>query len=147
MDDERTGTPQPIELPEERSHVGIWRVPPELRPDCARALVSILAWRLVETSFYALRMETLGRSFRERTACLLVTFETTGPFAPVLMEFVTEVEIDGVRYRRVRDECDLCSALTDKSYGAVMSVAIADGMFFPRQTSEDIELIFAVPEP
>jgi len=146
VDDERRGTPQPIELPEERSHVGVWRVPPDLCPDRAR-VVSILAWRLAETSFYAFKVETLGRSFRERTARLLVTFETAGSFVPMLMEFVTEVEIDGTRYRRIHDECDLCSALSDESYCVVMSIAIADGMLFPRKISEDIEFVFAVPEP
>ncbi len=147
MDDKRTGTPQSVALPEERSHVGVWRVSPDLRPAHGRALVSILAWRLAETGFYALHMETLGRSFHERTACLLVTFETVGPFAPALMELVTEVEIDGVRYRRVRDACDLCSVMSDGSYTAVMSIAIVDGMLFPRKMSEDIELVFTVPEP
>lgn len=145
MDDGRTETPQAIEWKEERANVGMWRVPPDLRPARPGVLVSILARRLAKVGFSALQMETLGRSFRGRTARLLVAFETIGPFAPVLMEFVSEIEIDGVRYPRVRDECDLCSALSD-GYGTVLSIAIKDGMVFPRKTSEDIEFVFAVPE-
>lgn len=146
MDDGRTETPQGVGLREQRTHVGVWRVPADLRPGRTGALVSILAWRLALTSFYALHMETLGRSFRERTARLLVAFEIAGPFAPVLMEFVTEVEIGGVRYRRIRDECDLCS-YDGEGYCTVLSIAIDDGGLFPAKHSEDIEFVFAVPEP